>query len=67
MKFSVVAVFSLALAIRLAIVFVTSFRETLGAVKYTDIDYEVFSDASKFVWQGGSPYERSTFRYTPLL
>lgn len=39
----------------------------LVSLPFTDVDYRVYTDASKHVLEGHSPFERHTFRYTPVL
>ena len=59
--------FLAALVFRLVfVVFCKIFDDNSTTVKFTDTDYEVFSDAATHVYNGGSPFARATYRYTPL-
>ncbi|KAI9466177.1 glycosyltransferase family 50 protein [Lactarius psammicola] len=69
--------------IRVALILYSEWHDAHSLVKYTDVDYLVFTDATSFTLtpgptnraQGplgkwfniGDPYHRETYRYTPLL
>ncbi len=54
------------LVVRLIMLFYGNYQDTHSEVKYTDIDYSVYSDAARYVVNGTSPYRRETYRYQTL-
>lgn len=55
------------LVIHIVLIIWSIFHDMTFRFKYTDIDYHVFSDAARFVRNGCSPYERYTYRYSPII
>ncbi|KAF8557284.1 glycosyltransferase family 50 protein [Imleria badia] len=71
--------------LRIGLIIYSEWHDACSVVKYTDVDYRVFSDAARFLFHPskdnvahgpltsklslivGNPYNRETYRYTPLL
>lgn len=60
-------VYPLALLIRILLILVGEWQDRNLSIPYTDVDYEVVTDAAQLIVQGDSPYNRATYRYSPLL
>ena len=60
--------YGLPFIIRLVLLSVGNYVDSLhGPVKYTDIDYIVYTQAGIYLLYGHSPYEQEAYRYSPIL
>eukprot|EP00922_Rhytidocystis_sp_ex-Travisia-forbesii_P012815 GHVS01019262.1.p1 GENE.GHVS01019262.1~~GHVS01019262.1.p1 ORF type:complete len:497 (+),score=14.34 GHVS01019262.1:80-1570(+) len=62
-----VAIYGFSFVVRLVFILFGDWQDSTLTVKYTDVDYRVFTDAAALLWEGQSPYQRHTYRYTPLM
>lgn len=53
--------------IRLCLISYGNFHDEKFDVPFTDVDYKVFTDAGRHVFEGNSPYKRHTYRYSPII
>ncbi|XP_050518429.1 GPI mannosyltransferase 1 [Diabrotica virgifera virgifera] len=57
----------ISIILRIVLVVYGIHHDQISKLKYTDIDYKVFTDASRHYLEGNSPYNRHTYRYSPLV
>lgn len=53
--------------VRFILILYGIYHDKYFEVSYTDIDYHVFTDASRYVINFESPFNRKTYRYSPIL
>ncbi|EZA50380.1 hypothetical protein DMN91_003921 [Ooceraea biroi] len=56
-----------AFLVRLVLIAYADFHDSNFDVPYTDVDYNVFTDAARYALEQRSPFERHTYRYSPFL
>ncbi|KKY17981.1 putative gpi mannosyltransferase [Phaeomoniella chlamydospora] len=61
------SLFAAAISLRVVLLVYGLYQDVHSPLKYTDVDYFVFTDAARYLSRGQSPYMRATYRYTPLL
>lgn len=66
-SFSFGSLILLSAIFRFVLILYGEWQDAHMEVRYTDVDYIVFSDAASLMASGKSPYLRSTYRYSPLL
>lgn len=64
---SIAKVIMLSVLLRVGLLFYGNYHDIHHSVKYTDIDYQVYTEAATFMSEGESPYKSLTYRYTPAL
>ncbi|CAM9907649.1 unnamed protein product [Scytosiphon promiscuus] len=60
-------VYPLAMVARVVLILLGEWQDRALSIPYTDVDYNVISDAAQLAVDGDSPYGRATYRYSPLL
>ncbi|KAE8713380.1 GPI mannosyltransferase 1 [Hibiscus syriacus] len=61
------SIFLISAIFRVGLILYGEWQDAHMEVRYTDVDYIVFSDAASLMASGHSPYKRTTYRYSPLL
>lgn len=57
-----------ALWLRFSLIIIGAIFDAMGgSLRFTDIDYDVFSDAALLVVEQKNPFSRLTYRYSPIL
>lgn len=53
--------------IRIVLIAYGEFQDKCAEIPFTDIDYKVVTDGARHILNDESPYQRHTYRYTPII